>query len=217
MTTAEVLGIVAPVLSIVLGAGGVLFAFLAGRTSRKSVRVSEEQLRLAREQAEMRPILEVECYVEPPEERGHAAPLVVEVANGGKAAASDVHGWIRMEAEKLGPYEPPPDPPPRTGTSFFENPVTYVSPPTSKRSWGSIFAEDQEPEDGFYEAQVYERGRLLPNVVRAFRIDADVRAEGKAKIAYRVVCAEGAESKATVEVEVSATPGHPGAEPHEGS
>jgi hypothetical protein len=40
---------------MVLGAGSLLFAFLAWRSSQRSVQVSEDQLKLAREQAALRP------------------------------------------------------------------------------------------------------------------------------------------------------------------
>ena len=35
---------------------------------------------------------------------------MIRIANGGRTAATAVQGWIYLEAEKLGPYQPPPLP-----------------------------------------------------------------------------------------------------------
>jgi hypothetical protein len=73
-----------------------------------------------------------------------------------------------------------------------------LKPPPS--SWGTIFEEDQEPQDGFYEAQLYENDRLQPDITRTFRIKVGIRATGKALIKHRITYAEGSQGEETVEI-----------------
>jgi hypothetical protein len=82
---------------VLVGTGGLVFAFLAWLSARRSVRISEGQLELAREQAERQPALEGRVRFEPGTRRSRRSKfgsLEVEVVNTGKTAAHDVHGWI---------------------------------------------------------------------------------------------------------------------------
>lgn len=202
---------------LIISAGGLLaasvatiFAVLSWLTSRSSKIIAEESLKLGREQALMQPRLDVDCYVEPPEHEGDPTLLVVEIVNEGRTAATDIHGWIDMEADKMGPYVPPPRLPSRDD-SFLESAMHMVSP--IKTSWGSSFDNEQEPEDGFYQAQVWETDRLLPSVVRGFTFNVEIRARGGAEIRYHVVCAEGVDIEETIEIDLSASMGGGSSDP----
>jgi hypothetical protein len=193
----------------------ILAATRCKKVAEESRDIARESLQLSKEQALMRPDFHIEFYLdrrrfdeeyEDLELPESLAFLKVYLTNRGKTAATSVHGWLHMEAEKLGPYVPPP-PPPRSreqwdhGLSEFLR--SSMPPPKIDRSWGSIFDEDQQPEDGFYEAQVYEKGRWLPNVCRTFSIGVGVGSGDKAEIRYHIVSAEGAEIEGAVEISLS--------------
>jgi len=126
-------------IGVLVGAGGLVFAALAWWSSRRSVRLSEEQLKLAREQAERHPELKGRVWVKPGLRNPAFGRLIVEVANTGKTAAHHVHGWIYFDANHLSPYEPP--------SGRFSISISDI-----RRSWGESCSTDQEPEDGFYQA-----------------------------------------------------------------
>lgn len=145
----------------------------------------------------MRPDLKVAVRIEHPQRRRQAPYVVGEVTNQGRTAANELHGWISLEAEKLGPYVPPPSPP-RNRTHDLDlktlmqatTSKTPGNPPPSPR-WGVIFRDDQEPNEEFYEAQIYGNERLLPRVVKTFCIRVGIKASGQAKIKHRITFAEG--------------------------
>jgi hypothetical protein len=97
--------------TFILTAFSLLVGGIAAVAAIYAVHYSREQLSLAREQAQMTPDLKIETYVDPPKKHMGAAFLVVEVSNGGRTAAKNVHGWVYFDAAKLGPYRPPPRPP----------------------------------------------------------------------------------------------------------
>jgi hypothetical protein len=99
VSTAEVIG-------ILFTGVGILFAFFAWRTARRSVQVSEEQLRLAREQTAMRPKLGVSMRDTPftwgPGRVEHAdAVLHFEVTNTGRTTAHNVYCDLQLEEPHL--------------------------------------------------------------------------------------------------------------------
>lgn len=107
-------------LGLFIGLVSALFGYLAWRTSRRSVRVSEEQLRLAQEQAEMRPELEVSeaelldflDAVKDPQGRQvyyyYDDPLPdkvlrISIVNRGRTPAHKISGWIYFDPDYLKP------------------------------------------------------------------------------------------------------------------
>jgi len=71
----------------------VVYGEIERRGQARQRKSDEEQLRLAREQAEMRPDLEVFCAIRR-RKSSEKGTLQVEVTNSGKVAAHNVRGWI---------------------------------------------------------------------------------------------------------------------------
>ncbi len=70
---------------------------------QRTLEVSEEQLELARTQAEMRADLYVSFWVERSERKPSIGLLHVEVSNDGDATAHNMRCWIYMQVDTLGP------------------------------------------------------------------------------------------------------------------
>jgi hypothetical protein len=86
---------------VVVGVGALVFAWLAWRVSRK-------QLKLAQEEAELRPDLEVSFndvlfHHRPPNpgSRYVQAAIRFYISNNGRSAAHNVHCEIRLDEERL--------------------------------------------------------------------------------------------------------------------
>ncbi len=191
--------------------GAVVAAIVYGEIQRRSLRhqqeLAEEQLELAREQAEMRPKLAASFRVVheklhedlPPYDRLH-----VEVTNNGGTTAHNMRCWISLRRSGFGPWEDPGEPeeePPSRG--FFGMPELTV--PRIERSWGEYIPKDQDPEAEWYDMQVYEKDRILPNSVKGFDIYIGRFLYDKATIQYTLVCDEGRMTK-NEEVELEVPP-----------
>lgn len=125
----------------------------------------------------------------------------MDLVNTGKTAAHGVHGWIHFEEEKLAPYKRPP--PPRTTDDYGLGRVHFpILPSDIKLSYGESFQNDQEPKDGHYEAQAWEKERLLPGTYRRYEFRLAIRNVGKTRIPYNFVSANGAEVEGTETVEI---------------
>jgi hypothetical protein len=189
--------LVVSVVSLLVGIGALYFAWRAARSGERSVELSErslkaskEQLLIARREAEMRPDLKVSCAIMRSARDEEAGTLRVEVHNSGKVAAHNVRGWIYIPGVFFGPPKPPPL-------------SSWTIPVPQNRSWGVIFDEGAEPvEDGWYQAQVYEREELLSGSHRTFDIQVTLRRGGKTPVFCHVVCNEGAAFEDRLEVEV---------------
>lgn len=192
--------------TLILTGLSLLVGGIAAVAAIFAVRDSREQLKLARAQAEQRPHLGIELDLDLPKERGGPAFLVVKITNNGRVAATDIHGWISMEAAKLGPFVPPPRPP-RERDPLFDVPYVSSPRPASRPTSGVIFPDDQVQRGDFYEAQLYHNKRLQPYAGKDFRIKVGIRASGRAKIGHRITYAEGSEPSGTVEVELPASTG----------
>lgn len=99
-------GLIVGVLSMLLAAGAVYFARRSSRSGERAVNLSEEQLRLAREQAEMRPELVVSMHDTPfTWGRGQVANadavLHFEIINTGKTTAHYVYCDLQFEEMRL--------------------------------------------------------------------------------------------------------------------
>ena len=171
------------------------------RTAEEQRQRAEEQLRLARQQAEMRPDLEVSIDLRPYGSHSVVREtkfgmLAVEVHNSGKAAANSVHGWLYLEATNLSPYD-------RWAASVSTGRPILRPDILSNRSWGASCAEEQTPEDGYYQCQLWENDRILPGSYRTFEFPVRKLRQGDAEVRYRVVSSEGAEIEGSTMVEVS--------------
>lgn len=196
--------------------GALVAAIIYGEIQRRSQRhqqqLAEEQLRLAREQAEMRPKLAASFRVIhqrldedfPPYDRLH-----VEVTNNGGTTAHNMRCWIRLPRSSFGLWEDSREPEEKPSRrSLFERPELKVPMARIERSWGEYVPQDQDPEAEWYVMQVYEKDRILPNSTRNFNIDIGRFLHDKAVVRYTLVCDEGRMTEnEEVEVEVPPTKG----------
>jgi|SRR5829696_5459390 len=102
--------------SLLVGLAATTVAWVYGENSRRQQHrhheeqraLAEEQLQLAREQAEMRPDLEVVvCKVRRHRYPAEKGTLQVVVANSGKVAAHNARGWIYFHKDFFGPPKQP--------------------------------------------------------------------------------------------------------------
>jgi hypothetical protein len=178
--------------SLLVGSGAFYFAWRASRSGDRTAELSEEQLQLAKGQAEMRPHLDVLCEVRRRRRDPASGTLRVEVVNSGRTAAHNVHGWIHFHESFFGPPRPPP--------ASELRPLESV---TWRRSWGAIFDDAAEPdENGWYVAQIYENEQIVVRSRRTFSILVTLRRAGKTPVRCRVVSDEGATFEDTLAVEV---------------
>jgi hypothetical protein len=175
-------------IGVLVGVLSVFFALLAWLSSQRSVRISEEQLEIAREEAEREPELEATVKFRPSKSMfSKRNELVVEVANTGRAAAHGLHGWIDLGAEMLKPVEVLP-----SGPDVFEwdmSPSRY----------------EPVPEKGFYKTEIWNNGNLMPGAQIAISLRVEVLAWGETAVRCRFVTSEGAELEEEFRLQVSSS------------
>lgn len=120
-------GLVAAVAAVIAIIYGEINRRQQNRHHKEQRALAHEQLQLAREQAEMRPILKVVCQVKRHHRFREDGSLEVRVSNNGKVAAHNVRGWIRFHKDSFGA----PRPLPRT--------ILFQS--------GAIFDHSAEPDE----------------------------------------------------------------------
>jgi hypothetical protein len=139
-----------------------------GQVSQRSQ--SEEQLRLAREQAELRPKLSVSLrpllYQPRPPDAGwfhDKVALIFDVANAGKSAAHNIRIKITLDEKRFAPDE--------MNISIPQNPIPHLGPSDSVPhqlnvevlSYGPTKADyvcscdEVGPSEGTIEFEVHER------------------------------------------------------------
>ena len=175
-------------LGLAVAVVSALFGYLAWRSSRKSVRLSEEQLRLAQEQYEMRPVLEVSeeklldflDAVEDPLDvqlNYDALPdkmLRVTLINRGRTFADSIAGWLYFDPDYLEPDD-------RFGDG----------------------STDEDLVEGLFRVQISGRGHyLLPNIndVLVFDVAVKVLSSGESRIKCEFAPMAGDSIKADLEV-----------------
>lgn len=110
----EAWGLAVAILGLLVGSVAAVFAILSWRVSRSSRDIANSSLELSREQASRQAQFVVACRVKPSESEREPGLLVFVLANTGRVAAEDIHGWIHLQADKLEPWKPPPrEPRPR--------------------------------------------------------------------------------------------------------
>lgn len=170
----------------------VVYGEIERRGQARQRKSDEEQLRLAREQAEMRPDLEVFCAIRR-RKSSEKGTLQVEVANSGKVAAHNVRGWISFHKDLFGPPKPP---------SSRQARVVDMSR-AAISDWGAIFDDSDVPDEaGWYTAHIFEKEEIVVSSSRTFSIPVTLKRAGKTPIRCLVVCNEGATFDDTLEVEV---------------
>ncbi len=194
------------IISLFIGIVGALFALLAWLNSRRSVNVAErsfelaeqsqntarESLGIAREQVSIRPALDIQMWTKYIESVPANGSLNIEVTNSGKVTANNIRGWLKLPADTFEHWKEEPPEPRESNASFdFWKYSTAFQVDTPPRSWGQIFREDQKPQDGWYEAQIYEKHKLLPDSVRAFNFSVHILRTGATTVYCKIVCDEG--------------------------
>jgi hypothetical protein len=183
------------ILAVIFGSAGIVgayFAILAYRNARESAQAARESVELAREQASMRPDLQISFAVTRERFANHQGRLQIEVHNAGKTSAHNVHGWIYLPADAMGPVRPSKSSNTSPSTALGYT-MPYIPPSTlPHRSSGILFDDDQEAEDGRYEAQIYETTEILPDVVKNFEISVEFTSPQStpAAIEWSLTCSE---------------------------
>lgn len=178
---------------------GTLFALLAvvttifyGEIQRRGQRVqrglAEEQLQLAREQAQTRPILRASFGVR--RDSGGPDELRVEVTNQGDLTAHNMRCWIHLRTDSFGPWKPPR---PARRDSVYDNLLPIPPAPSLRpeRSWGYVKPREQEDGREWSQIQVYERDKLLPGSRRVFDVPIGLFVTDRTNFRYSLVCDEG--------------------------
>lgn len=211
---------------------GVVGIFLSLRYERNRCRereedrlLVEEQLGLARYQAEMRPGLVVRAYdsddalllTEEPREwsaspsspglsierpprytgPGPHGNVCLELSNEGRTAANNVRGWLRFNATFLRPVDPD------DLRSF--SPISYSQNAESGEDSGMSF--DYSPDGGTYTVTLCEDGKP-PGTYSSFDVPVVFLSEGKTTVSYTVVCDEGAAAEGGFEIRVPSLEEH---------